>query len=167
MGFVVDILITVFTFVLLLLGMIFFLISRGVSVFKKKNESSQIRQILKLAEKEDGKLTMSQIVMNTNITLKSAKHYMDKLIESELVEIENDEDGTIEYVFYEILQRKKKLSGIAEEKEKQREYNEMLKDIKGDSKYLRFLTRDEDDPGIIDRLFIKVIDRIRKKMNKW
>lgn len=167
MSFVAEILVTVFTFVLLLIGMIFFMLSRGFSVFKTRSESSQIRQILKLAEKEGGKLTMSQIVMNTNISLNSAKGLIDKLIESDLVEVENDDDGTLEYVFYEIIQKKQKLAGIAEERAKQREYNEMLKDIKGDEKYFRYLTTEEDEPSMLDRMFIKLIDRIRKNLGRW
>ncbi len=62
-------------------------------------------RIFKLAYDLKGKLTLSDVVVGTSLTMKEAEDYMNRMVDSSHVRMEVEDDGTILYEFPEIKKR--------------------------------------------------------------
>lgn len=60
-------------------------------------------QILQLAQKKEGKITATDVAMNTELTIEEADKLLKKLAESSYVSMEISEKGIIYYEFIELI----------------------------------------------------------------
>lgn len=62
-------------------------------------------RIFKLAYEMKGRLTLSDVVVGTNLTMKEAESSMNRMVDGSHVRMEVEDDGTILYEFPEIKKR--------------------------------------------------------------
>ena len=94
------------------LGIVFFLKSRHVLVDRRvvtgRDEVLEIKSgetdatLFRLAKDNDGKVTLSDVVIGTGMNMKEAEEYMDSIADGSHVSIEVDDNGRLVYVFPEI-----------------------------------------------------------------
>jgi len=75
------------------------------SVFSTKKEREVESQIFKLAYKRRGRITLSDIVIETGLSMKEAESIIEKMIDGMRVRMEVGDDGIIYYEFPEIIAR--------------------------------------------------------------
>jgi hypothetical protein len=73
--------------------------------FRIKNSDDAEHQIFRLANKLKGKLTISDIVINTGLGIKEAEEVMNKLVDGMRIRMEVDDRGIVIYEFPEIIAR--------------------------------------------------------------
>jgi len=73
--------------------------------FRIKNTDDAEHQIFRLANKLKGRITISDIVINTGLGIKEAEEVMNKLVDGMRVRMEVDDRGIVVYEFPEIIAR--------------------------------------------------------------
>ena len=58
--------------------------------------------LFRLARRNDGHVTLSEVVIETGLNMKDAEKYMDSIVDSVHVSMEVDDSGRLFYVFPEI-----------------------------------------------------------------
>ncbi len=71
---------------------------RGKIFMEKQLDST----IFRLAKLRSGKISLSEVVVETGLNIKEAEQYMDSITDSEHVLLEIDGDGRLIYVFPEL-----------------------------------------------------------------
>jgi hypothetical protein len=62
-------------------------------------------QIFRLAEKKNGKLTLSDVIIQTGLDIETAEKLMDKMTDGQRIVMEVNNKGIVVYEFPEILAR--------------------------------------------------------------
>lgn len=62
-------------------------------------------QIFRLAEKKNGKLTLSDVIIETGLDIETAEKLMDKITDGQRIVMEVNNKGIVVYEFPEILAR--------------------------------------------------------------
>ena len=70
---------------------------------KAQSKESIERQILNLAKTTDGKLTVTQVAMNTSLSLEDAEKHLQNMVKSGYVHMDVSESGIIIYEFIELI----------------------------------------------------------------
>ncbi len=73
--------------------------------YRIKKPKDAEHQIFRLASKLQGRLTISDIVINTGLGIKEAEEVMNKLVDGVRVRMEIDDNGIVIYEFPEIIAR--------------------------------------------------------------
>ncbi len=76
----------------------------GLNGFNSPYEGLENR-IFKLAYDLKGRLTLSDVVIGTSLTMREAEDYLNRMVDSSHVRMEVEDDGTILYEFPEIRRR--------------------------------------------------------------
>ncbi len=86
-------------------------LARNKEALRKQAMESQI---LKLAAKKGGKLTVVEVVSETMLNLATAKEILDSLVHQSLASVEITDSGVIVYAFYDVahLDEKARAKGI-------------------------------------------------------
>lgn len=92
--------------------------STGLSgIFTDKgNRISFTGEIYRLADKYNGRITISDVIIQTGLNLKDAERVMNNLVDGQHVCMEVNDDGWIIYEFPEIIARRKLLNDGMNEK---------------------------------------------------
>ena len=60
-------------------------------------------RVFRLAKKRDGRLTVSDVVLGTGVSIKKAEKFMEDLVDGTHVTLEIEAEGRIVYLFPEII----------------------------------------------------------------
>lgn len=74
------------------------------------DEAERERRVLRLAEREDGRVTIPEAAARCNMTIGEAKATLDRLVLHDVAEIQVSESGVLVYVFRGFLSDKDKAS---------------------------------------------------------
>ena len=77
------------------------------SEFDKQSARNLDGRIFRLAQLRGGQLTLSDVVVETGLSVKNAEQYMETLSDGTHVSLEVDESGRMIYLFPEIIARKR------------------------------------------------------------
>ena len=75
-------------------------------MFTPERQVPQAREdgnLFRLAKKLGGRVTLSEVVVETGMDLKVAERYMDSLVDEAHVTVEVDDMGRVIYVFPELM----------------------------------------------------------------
>lgn len=97
---------------LVLIGVIpgfigYYLYRHAVKHLKTLDTSAFDKQIITLAKRYRGKLSVSQVVIDTNLSHEKVKEILDSFVIKGIAEPEATEEGAVEYHFREFLRKSK------------------------------------------------------------
>mgnify|MGYP001351505245 CR=1 FL=1 len=88
----------------------FFLLKWAFTAHKyhRRKLNKKERMVLQLAEERGGRLTLTELAMETPLTLEEAKELLDEWANKGYAAIKISEKGTLVYHFYDMLTKKEK-----------------------------------------------------------
>jgi hypothetical protein len=82
-------------------------VHRGALLGKRTADSTERNNldssIFRLAKRSGGKVSLSEIVIETGLELEAAEKYMDSMIDNSHVSMDVDKGGRLRYVFPELV----------------------------------------------------------------
>jgi cytochrome c biogenesis factor len=93
---------------IVLLGLALWLCTRIIQKSKQRKADQQENQILKLAAQYGGRITATEIAMNTSLSIEKAKNILDAFVHRKIALLKLSDNGTYVYEFIELLSQEDK-----------------------------------------------------------
>jgi type VI protein secretion system component VasK len=93
---------------IVILGLAVWICIRSIQKSKLRKGDQQENQILKLTAQYGGRITATEIAMNTTLSIEKAKSILDAFVDRKIAILKLSDNGTYVYEFFELLSQEEK-----------------------------------------------------------